>query len=405
MPRYAGANGTSNGTQARPFTLLTGAGSFDAATLPDNNTNDVVFIKQGSYTCGLTLVNTQRHHRRRVVVRPADDRAASRRSPAAACRRSPAPIRHCRSAARRTASPWRQDNTIRGVTISPTARRRHGVSGATFGTLTIRRRTISGAGRALNLTTSGTLAVTLDGLVSSGSTTQRHHAVGSRRHTDREQRRRRHGHSGATGAAVSVAGGTVAMTYNGDITQANNAALLSVTGGHATGTLTFQTGTLSATGGTGLQFDNADGTYNFNGTTHVQRRRCRHRHHQRLDRRPRSTLRHGPRRSPIRAAPRSPSSASNVNVTQASGSIATNTAEFAVGIGDHDPGTVDAPRPATNHLSASARRRAGRATTTRRHDQLHSRSTSLQSRPSGSTAVNARRLSNAGGTINFNAQR
>ena len=41
---------------------------------------------------------------------------------------------------------------------------------------------------------------------------------------------------------------------------------MSVSGGH-TGTLTFQTGTLSATNGTGLQFNNADGTYNFNGTT------------------------------------------------------------------------------------------------------------------------------------------
>src|SRR3989440_1651521 len=36
--------------------------------------------------------------------------------------------------------------------------------------------------------------------------------------------------------------------------------------GHSSGTITFQTGTLSAANGTGLQFDNADGTYNFNGT-------------------------------------------------------------------------------------------------------------------------------------------
>jgi hypothetical protein len=63
-----------------------------------------------------------------------------------------------------------------------------------------------------------------------------------------------------------VVGGSVGATYSGDITQANNAALVSVSGGH-TGTLTFQTGTLSATNGTGLQFNNADGTYNFNGTT------------------------------------------------------------------------------------------------------------------------------------------
>ena len=44
-------------------------------------------------------------------------------------------------------------------------------------------------------------------------------------------------------------------------------ALVSIAGGHTTGTITFNTGTLNATNGTGLQFDNADGTYNFNGTT------------------------------------------------------------------------------------------------------------------------------------------
>jgi hypothetical protein len=50
------------------------------------------------------------------------------------------------------------------------------------------------------------------------------------------------------------------------MSQGLNAALVSVSGGH-TGTLQFDTGTLSATDGTGLQFDNADGIYNFLGTT------------------------------------------------------------------------------------------------------------------------------------------
>src|SRR6185369_8461575 len=71
----------------------------------------------------------------------------------------------------------------------------------------------------------------------------------------------------ATGPTFLVSGGTTSVTYSGGITQANNAAMVSIGGGHQTGTITFQTGTLSATNGTGLQFDNADGTYNFNGTT------------------------------------------------------------------------------------------------------------------------------------------
>jgi hypothetical protein len=73
--------------------------------------------------------------------------------------------------------------------------------------------------------------------------------------------------SGATGAAFLVSGGSVSVTDNGTISQATAAQpLVSVAGGHNGGTLTFG-GNVTATNGTGLQFDNADGTYNFNGTT------------------------------------------------------------------------------------------------------------------------------------------
>ncbi|MFL6228993.1 MAG: Ig-like domain-containing protein, partial [Pyrinomonadaceae bacterium] len=73
--------------------------------------------------------------------------------------------------------------------------------------------------------------------------------------------------TGGNATAFAVTGGTVSATYKGGVSQANAQPLVSVSGGHNTGTLTFDTGALSATGGTGLQFDNADGTYNFNGTT------------------------------------------------------------------------------------------------------------------------------------------
>ncbi|MBV9070854.1 MAG: S-layer family protein [Acidobacteria bacterium] len=72
--------------------------------------------------------------------------------------------------------------------------------------------------------------------------------------------------SGATGAAFLVSGGSVSVTDNGTISQATaSQPLVSVAAGH-TGTLTFG-GNVTATNGTGLQFDNADGTYNFNGGT------------------------------------------------------------------------------------------------------------------------------------------
>ena len=68
----------------------------------------------------------------------------------------------------------------------------------------------------------------------------------------------------AAGAAFNVTGGTISVTYSGGITQAANAAMVAVNGGHSIGTLAFG-GALNATLGTGLQFDNADGTYNFSG--------------------------------------------------------------------------------------------------------------------------------------------
>ncbi|HKR11326.1 MAG TPA: Ig-like domain repeat protein, partial [Pyrinomonadaceae bacterium] len=71
----------------------------------------------------------------------------------------------------------------------------------------------------------------------------------------------------ATGAVFNISGGTASVSYDGDITQTNNAALVSISGGHSAGTITFPSGTLSATNGAGLQFNNADGAYNFNGVT------------------------------------------------------------------------------------------------------------------------------------------
>ena len=69
-----------------------------------------------------------------------------------------------------------------------------------------------------------------------------------------------------TGTAFRINGGTATVTYSGAITQANNATAVSIAN-HSIGTVTFQTGTISATNGDGLQLSFADGSYNFNGTT------------------------------------------------------------------------------------------------------------------------------------------
>ena len=70
--------------------------------------------------------------------------------------------------------------------------------------------------------------------------------------------------SNPSGVAFNVNGGTASVTYNGSITKNNNAvATVQIVNGHATGTITFQTHAITVGSGTGLQFSNADGTYNF----------------------------------------------------------------------------------------------------------------------------------------------
>ncbi|MEM9733396.1 MAG: inverse autotransporter beta domain-containing protein [Pseudomonadota bacterium] len=69
------------------------------------------------------------------------------------------------------------------------------------------------------------------------------------------------------GTSLSVDGGTANIQFDADssISQSINAAALAVINGHS-GTITAD-GDVMATDGNGLQFENADGTYAFNGTT------------------------------------------------------------------------------------------------------------------------------------------
>jgi hypothetical protein len=68
-----------------------------------------------------------------------------------------------------------------------------------------------------------------------------------------------------TGTAFNIAASTASVTYSGNISQSNNAAAVSIFD-HAFGTVVFD-GTIAASNGSGLQFSNANGSYNFNGTT------------------------------------------------------------------------------------------------------------------------------------------
>lgn len=139
------------------------------------------------------------------------------------------------------------------------------ITGGAVGTLNVREVTINTNGAGLIISTSGTMtntgtfpgftSITTTGGTNGVSLT----GVGGTFITTGAL-------SGASGATLNVSGGTLSATYSGGITQANNAAMVSIAG-HATGTITFQTGALQATNGTGLQFNNADGAYSFNAST------------------------------------------------------------------------------------------------------------------------------------------
>ncbi|AQR73718.1 right-handed parallel beta-helix repeat-containing protein [Sphingomonas sp. LM7] len=70
-----------------------------------------------------------------------------------------------------------------------------------------------------------------------------------------------------SGAGINIADSTAGLTYSGALTFATAGQAAVNVVNHTGGTLLFQTGTLNITNGSGLQFDNADGTYNFTGTT------------------------------------------------------------------------------------------------------------------------------------------
>ncbi|MCC6572251.1 MAG: cadherin-like domain-containing protein [Planctomycetes bacterium] len=68
---------------------------------------------------------------------------------------------------------------------------------------------------------------------------------------------------------IEIDGGSLNLTFEGNASVSlPGRPLLEVMGAHS-GTLTFQTGTLTDTGGDGLNFISGGGTYNFNGTVNL----------------------------------------------------------------------------------------------------------------------------------------
>lgn len=147
-------------------------------------------------------------------------------------------------------------NTLRGFNVVTNG----SVTGNNFGTCNISDFSMNVANTALDLTT-GTLNATISSLTSTAGDTivELNSIAGTTSIAGGAL-------SNATLKSVFISGGTLDFTYSGDITHNGSSAMVEVKD-HNTGTITFQTGTLNATAGTGLQFNNADGNYLFNGTT------------------------------------------------------------------------------------------------------------------------------------------
>ncbi|MFX7140760.1 hypothetical protein ABTH88_22770, partial [Acinetobacter baumannii] len=65
----------------------------------------------------------------------------------------------------------------------------------------------------------------------------------------------------AAGAAIRVANSTASLGYAGSINQSTPGSAAIDVSGHSAGTMSFNDATIVATGGNGLRFNDADGTY------------------------------------------------------------------------------------------------------------------------------------------------
>jgi VCBS repeat-containing protein len=159
------------------------------------------------------------------------------------------------------------NNIVRGMKVM--ASNGKGIAGNTFGTFTTTESLIDTIGdSALDLTNgafgagSGFTLVSAQGIFTTGVNLDTITSAGTVNFGTGLL-------ANSNGHLFNVNAGTVSVTYSGSLGQGAGASTVNVTGGH-TGTLTFSPSGgnnifASNTTGTGLVFNNANGTYNFTG--------------------------------------------------------------------------------------------------------------------------------------------
>lgn len=158
------------------------------------------------------------------------------------------------------------NNTVRGLSIATSGGA--GLSGTSFGSPVIEEVSISVTGGPSLSLSGGTVNSTFATASSASSSTQGislTNVAGTLTFGSGTSL------TNSTGTTFFVSGGAPAITYSGGMTKnGSTAGRLVEINGVTGGTITFDTGTLSATSSnalsTGIQLSNAAGTVNFNGT-------------------------------------------------------------------------------------------------------------------------------------------
>ena len=263
--------GLNRGTFSNPFTTIATFNTANAAAdaAPNPKSGDFISLRSGTYseTDGINLRGTQKLIGEAVqfnTVFTADSNSSSAYTTFAGATNTAPTINTTAGNGIDLAS----GNTVRGLNVGNTPGF-FGFNGTAVGSPTINTVNVTGTGGAINVSSSGAFGATvsfgtLESSSSPGANINLVGVTGTLGITS--------GGTGLTGSApastaLNINGGSVSFTYPGNVTKANGGALLSVAAGH-NGTLTF-TGALSATAGSGLQFDNADGTYSFNSATNA----------------------------------------------------------------------------------------------------------------------------------------
>ena len=261
----AAAPAGGDGRLTTPFSCLVGTGCFSGTTLDEPG--DFIFLFSGTYndTAALVMLNNQK-----LIGAAAGASLASITgftippfSDALPATGGASPVINSTASGIQLAS----GNLLRGFTVGNTATTVGNydilnTATATVGTLNILEVILNGTGGLFRADSGGVLNVSFPtatttsagsngvhiGGVISGSVSLGGGSI-----------------SGVVGADVAINGGTVALTVASTIAHAANSATVDIAN-HSGGTVTFSAA-VSATNGTGLQFNNADGTYNFNGAT------------------------------------------------------------------------------------------------------------------------------------------